>query len=449
MPTYRAPGVFVTEVPNPSIGALPSGFRLPGLVATGKTNLAVKNTAVVKGATNSTDAIPLGGYSAVVSITSAGDSPDLAQYKAGTDYNQVNNGIQWISGGQQPTTAATYYVSWARAKTAAEYLPVMHTNMRDVRDAYGNEVDAGVIQSIPIAAKFLFDNGAPAIIITQATTASQSDLQTAIDAMKSQDIDVLVVPQATNTTMTNYIRSHVLNQSSPTVRHERVYITSADGFSDATTTLTNKATVSMAHERLWMLAPPSFVATLVDATYKTDVDVLLPSTYLAAQYAGSVTNPNFDAAAPLTRRTLVGAKNLSSFNYLESEKDYLGSNGVTVIESATGGIRVRHALTTDLTNVNTVTQSVVLIKDNIKKTLRPFLDRTYIGTKITSRTPSDVSSTIKTFLEQKITDQIIVEYRNIAVTQDTLDPRTINVRFDIKPSYPLEFVDVAFSLFTA
>jgi hypothetical protein len=339
-------------------------------------------------------------------------------------------------------------VSWTRAKVSTDYLPVLYTNIKDVRDNYGNELEAGIPYAIPIAARLMFDNGAPSIVIAQATTGSNSDLQTAIDAMKNQDIDILIVPQSTNTTLTNYVRAHVLTQSAPSLAHERIAITSADGFSDATTTIVNKA-VTAFNERVWLVAPPSFVYTLKDATYQQDQDVFLPSTYLAAAYAGTATNPNFDAASPLTRRSLVGPKNLSTFNYLESDKDYLGQNGVAIVETGPGGFRIRHAVTTDNTNVNTVTASVILIKDHIRKTLRPLLDKQYIGTKITAGTPSAVATTITTYLEQKITDQIIVNYRNVSVTQDATDPRTLNVKFDILPVYPLEFVDVSFSLVTA
>lgn len=442
---YRAPGVYIQDVQNPAFGALPAGFRVPGLVATGKSTLPVKNTPITKGSANGTDTIPTSGLT-VVAVTVVGDTPDTSQYKSGIDYNSVNNTIVWINGGQQPTTGATYYVSWTRAKVAAEFLPMQFTNLKDVRDAYGNELESGVYNAIPTAANLLFQNGAPAVIIAQAVTAAVTDLQNAIDNMKVQDIDVLVVPQATNSALWQYVRGHVLTQSSPSVRHERVFLTGPDGFSDAITTIAAKAT-SIAHERMWLLAPPSIVVTLRDAITLTDQDVFLPAQYMAAALAGAVTNPSEDAATPITRRSIVGIKNLSTFNYQQSDKDYLGAAGVMVIND-TPNIQVRHAITTDTTNVNTVTASVVLIKDNVKKTLRPLLDKAYIGTKITSRTPSEVATTITTFLEQKITDQIIVAYRNISVVQDAIDPRTINIKFDIKPVYPLEFIDVSFSLVT-
>lgn len=446
MATYIGPGVTITEVPNPAMGALPAGFRIPGLVGTGDTKLPVKNTAVVKGSTNSTDTINIGADT-LVSISAIGDVPDLEQYIEGVDWRQIGSTVQWISGGQQPTTGATYYVSWYKAKVASDYLPIMYTSIKDVNDAYGYALNAGVVNCIPTAAKFLFDNGASAIVIAQAETASNTHLQTAIDNLKVEDIDAIVVPQATNSTLSQYIRAHVLTQSAPAVRHERVYITGADGYSDTMQTIAGKG-VLFASERTWVMAPPSFVTTLRDAVYQTDQDVMLPSTYMAAMWAGVVCNPSYDAASPQTRKSLVGINNLSTHNYASSTKDYLGANNITVVELSSGGHRIRHGVTTDGTNANTVTAQVVLIKDNIRKTLRPLLDKTYIGTKITERTPSQITSTIKTFLEQKISEEIIVLYKNVTVAQDVADPRTMNVRFDVKPAYELDWINVTFSLVT-
>ena len=445
---YRAPGVYITQVQNPAFGALPAGFRIPGVVGTGKSTLPVSNTPITKGALNGADTIPTSGQQTVISISSVGDVPSLTQYIQGVDWRQVGNTIQWISGGSQPTTGAIYYVSWCRAKVAAEYVPMLFTAMKDIRDFYGNELENGVYNCISTACVMLFQNGAPAVIISQALTAAVTDIENAIDAMKNEDIDFLLVPQATNTTLQAYVRGHVLTESSPTIRHERIQITSADGFSDATTTIVAKA-IAQDSNRIWVMAPPSVNVTLHDAITQNDQQLLLPSSLaLAAAYMGVATNPNFDAAEPLTRKTIVGIDNLSTFNYQEVDMNFLGANGVTVVDDSPN-LNIRHALTTDTTNVNTVTASITVITDFIKKTLRPLLDKAYIGTKITAQTPAQVGNTITTFLEQQITNQIIVAYQNVIVTQDATDPRTIDVQFDIKPVYPLEFIDVSFSLVTA
>lgn len=449
MATYRQPGVYVQIVNNPANALLPSGLRLPCIIATGLTTKPVKNVAVTRGSGGAGTADTITGYVSgdVSSVTAVGDFPDLKQYKENTDWRQVDNTILWISGGQAPTGGATYYVTFRKPKASAEFnTGVLYTSIQDVRNDFGDELINGVVTPITAAAKLCFDNGAPAIMLIQPSTGSNTDLQTAIDAAKVEDIDVLVIPQACNTTLDNYAKAHVLTQSAPSVRHERVWFRSADGTSDAVTTI-RAAAVGMQHERVTVIAPPAFVATFKDSITGNDQDLLLPSGYLAAAYAGVVADPSNDAATPLTRKSLISIKNLSTFNYTQTDKDSLGGDGVTVIESNNGDLRIRHAITTDTTNVNNLTQSVVFIKDNVRKELRLLLDRSFIGAKIDDSLRSRVAASIDAFLSQKVRETIITNFRNITVVQDQTDPRTLRITFDIAPVYPAEFIDVTIGLF--
>lgn len=446
MANYRKPGVTVTIVNNPGNTLLPSGSRIPCIVATGLTTTIVPNIAVTKGNTSS-DTIPGTSLASDVSeILYIGDMPSLDQYVAGTDFQQTGNSIEWLSG-QAPTTGNVYYVTYRKPKDSSTYnTGVIYQSIQDVRNDFGNELIGGVLTPITAAAKLCFDNGAAAVMLIQAQTASQSDLESALDGAKQEDVDIVIAPQMCNTTLDNYVRTHVLTQSSPAVRHERVWFRSSDGMSDAVSTIAATA-IGMANERVTVMAPPAFVATFKDSVTTNDEDMLLPSGYLAAMYAGVVANPGNDAATPLTRQSLVDIKNLSTFNYTEVDKNTLGGAGVTVVENVNGLFRVRHALTTDTTNVNSLTQSVVFIKDNIRKELRTVLDTGFIGVKADSTIASRIASAIDAYLKQKVRDKIITAYRNINVVQDTTDPRTMNVTFDISVVYPVEFIDVTIALF--
>lgn len=447
MAQYRPPGVNITIIDNPGNALLPAGLRIPCIVATGLTTKLVPNVAVTRDS-GQTDTVPSTTSSSQVSnITAVGDFPDLKQYTENVDWRQVGNTILWISGAQAPTAGATYFLTYRTPKASTDYNNgTIYTSIQDVRTDFGDELINGVLTPVTAAAKLCFDNGAAVVMIIQPSTGSQSDLQTAIDAAKLDDIDVLVVPQACNTTLDNYVKAHVLTQSSPSVRHERVWFRSSDGMSDAVTTV-QAAALGSIHERVTVMAPPAFVTTFKDAITTQDQDILLPAGYLAAAYAGIVANPNNDAATPLTRKSFVNVKSLSTFNYTETDKNNLGGSGVTVIEENRGAFRVRHALTTDTTNVNRLTQSVVFIKDNVRKELRELLDASFIGAKIDLSLPSRMSATIDAFLRQKQRDEIIKSFRNIQVVQDTVDPRTVRVTFDIAPIYPAEFIDVVISLF--
>ena len=186
--SYVGPGVYVTQQPTPQFGALPTGPRVLGVVGTGHTYLPVTDTPIVKGAANGSDAIPLGTYS-FVSVAFVGDTPATKQYIQNTDFVLVGSSIAWLSNGKQPTTGATYYVTWNRAKVSPQdYQPIFFINgqMQSIRNAYGNELENGIYNVIPVAANLAFQNGAAAIIISQALSASQTDLQTAIDNMKAK-----------------------------------------------------------------------------------------------------------------------------------------------------------------------------------------------------------------------------------------------------------------------
>lgn len=455
--SYVGPGVQVFQNPTPQFGGVGTGPRVLGIVGTGHSYVPILDTPVVKGAPNGTDIVPVGSYT-LVNVTLVGDTPDTNQYISGTDYSVVNGSIQWISTGKQPTTGATYYVTWNRAKVyPQDYVPgptTTFTNgqMATVRTTYGSELENGVYNVIPLAANLAFQNGAAQIIISQSLTGAQTDLQNAIDQMKSQNIRFLVIPQATNSTLDTYAWNHVTTQSAPSVRHERVFITSADGWSDTTTTIGAKA-AGYSSDRFWMLAPPSVAITLQDAVTNQPEQLLIPSALaLASAYAGVVCNPANDDAQPLLRQPIVGIDNLSSFNYQETDKNLLGSYGVTVINNDPP-MYVRDALTTNITNVNTVTASVRVLTDYIIINLRSGLNRAFIGTKITSQTTAQIAGAVTTFMNNLLNppNQIIQAFLqgSLSVQQSTIDPRTINISFTFMPIYPLTYINVQMSLVTS
>ena len=454
---YAGPGVMVFQNPTPQFGGVGTGPRVLGIVGTGHSYVPILDTAVVKGTANGTDAIPLGGLT-FVSVSLVGDTPDTSQYILGTDFNMVGSSLVWLATGKQPTTGATYYVTWNRAKiNPQDYVPgptTTFTNgqMAAVRTQYGSELENGVYNVIPLAANLAFQNGAAQIIISQALTAGQTDLQTGIDNMKSQNIRFLVVPQATNSTLDTYVWNHVTTQSSPSTRHERIFITSADGFSDATTTIAAKAT-SYSSDRFWICAPPSVAITLQDAVVNQPEQLLIPSALaLASAFAGVCCNPSNDDAQPLLRQPIVGIDNLSSFNYQETDKNVLGAAGVTVINNDPP-MYIRDALTTNITNVNTATASVRVLTDYIIINLRSGLNRAFIGTKITSQTTAQIAGAVTTFMNNLLNppNQIIQVFlqNSLSVQQSTIDPRTINISFTFMPIYPLTYVNVTMSLVTS
>ena len=127
----------------------------------------------------------------------------------------------------------------------------------------------------------------------------------------------------------------------------------------------------------------------------------------------------------------------------------LGSRGVCVLEDKSGVISIRHGITTDITNVNRSAISVVSTKDWVKKRVRTNLDNAYIGTKLTGATTKSMEKTVVAFLDTLINDSILTAKRDISVSQNATEPRQMDVTFAISVVYPLEFIEVSFSLYVA
>lgn len=447
---YLQPGVYTQEKVSAEFLQLPPGTRIPAIVGTGDTTAPIANISVVKGATNGLDLIVSPSLQTISSISAVGTVPDLGEFVRGTDYQLTSNQVDWSLAGSQPTYGSTYYVSYRRTKTDAEYAPTAYFTLADIRSSYGGEFNNGVMSPITVMANLLFANGAPQeVIVCQSKSGSNSDMQDALDQLKGVDIDCVIMAEATNSTLQNYLRNHVIVQSSSYNRHERV---TYGGFTTGlSASVSDQIALGQAikTEGMMLFSPPNITATFKDVSTQQDVSVMLPSSYVSAAEAGLDTNPAFTASEPKTRKTHVGYT-IGNFNYLPSQMDLLaGTGNITVLVSNAGVIQIRDARTTDPTTINTLMPSVVLAKHSFVKGLRKLLDGQYIGTKIDNSTASSISATISAYCNQQINASEIRSFRNILVKQDTINPTQMNVSLEIQAIYPLQYIQVQFSFFVA
>lgn len=66
-----------------------------------------ETASIAKGVTNSTDALPKAGVTAIVSVVQGGTT-----YVAGTSYTQSGDGVSWAPGGAEPASGSTYQVTY-------------------------------------------------------------------------------------------------------------------------------------------------------------------------------------------------------------------------------------------------------------------------------------------------------------------------------------------------
>lgn len=205
---------------------------------------------------------------------------------------------------------------------------------------------------------------------------------------------------------------------------------------------------NLRHKRAVYIGPTTCNKDFVDTNTLTRSTVELDGCYVAAAALGlRLGQP--DIATALTRKTLVGFKSIGGEYLSEIEKDLLGGNGVFLVvppEENAVRFQVRHSVTTDPTNALKSEQSIVDIGDYIGKTTRDSLDALFIGRKLLTAAVTDIKQAVKEILDAAVSSNIITAVRDIVVLRDEREPRTINVRFQVSPVFPINWIKINFSL---
>jgi hypothetical protein len=149
---------------------------------------------------------------------------------------------------------------------------------------------------------------------------------------------------------------------------------------------------------------------------------------------------------PLTRKRINGLTSLK-VNRTETQKNQDGQSGLMVIENKRGRIQVRHSITTNQLTRAQQEFSVVRAKYWMMKNLVEALDTQAVGQLILDASANFlVQVLIGAELDLLVQQGAIAEYSDIQVRTDPSDPTALQVRFSYRPSYPLNRVEIVFSI---
>jgi hypothetical protein len=334
----------------------------------------------------------------------------------------------------------------------------------DVRDQYGEPFDAsGAIQSeITLAAKFAFMNGASTVLTCAvdreavypagSTNAGQTKAlsecyQDALDRLSDESQIAVVVPASGNPEYFDMVRAHVGFQSQQ--RYERRAILGIDGSVARTPSSTRIELVKTLRSddanarRLAVISPSQFDHFAPELGRK----IKLGGQFVAAAVAGK--SVSMIASMPLTRKNIVGFDGPTTEDTgREGEKNLESDNGLMVIEKTRNNrVQVRHGVTTDPTELLTREWSIIGQQDVMVYRVRDFLDADgLVGMPIYDTTLIQVKASAESALESLVRDQIIVGYQNLKVRQIATMPEVIEVRYEWKPAYPLNYILVRYSV---
>lgn len=339
-----------------------------------------------------------------------------------------------------PDTGTTVVVTYS-------YLPLnfgatlRFTSAADVATFYGDAFDAqgNIVSPLTLAAKLAFENGALSVITRAVLGDTEQDYADALESLnKATDIAVITCASGDSALIPMI---SLATKTASAQELERRAIVGVDG---TASTVTSENLVSLAkqtaNKRVALVAP-----TVVDYRISSlNRNVQIGGQYLAAAVAGE--SVALGIQEPLTRKTVFGLAGIPEA-YVTSTKNNLSANGVMVVEETLQGVvRIRHGVTTDVTNKNNSEWSVVGVTDYIVGSARSMLDNAgFIGSAITPATIPSLIGMMTSFLSSAVSDNIIGDYDQLAITQRTTEPDVIDVRFAIGFMFPLNRIYVTMS----
>lgn len=371
-----------------------------------------------------------------------------------TVYNTYNMGINTTAlvntyalvNGAEPAIGDVYYISYNYEKT--DLTTALYRDSRLILQAFGPPTTDN---PLALAARIAQLNGSVLIGLKQVlrvpgtSQASAASFMAAIDEQKKpiagQTNQDVIVPLTTDPSVMSYLNQHCIFMGAPRQEGERIGIV---GTATGTSPLGVSAIAKGLSSSLMIVTyPDSYVIGVQDAQGNT-TNQLVDGSYMAAAIAGVMTNPAFDVATPLTRRQVLGFLQLG--HLLDpTEANQVAVNGVTIIESVSTGMRVRHGLTTDMSSVITRTPSVTVTIQYVQQQVRAALDP-FIGQKLTGTIVKSVETAMVGTFATLIDKQIVSSVAGIEVATDPADSTVLRASCVYIPVFPLEYIVVTLGI---
>lgn len=378
--------------------------------------------------------------------------------------------IQRISNSPNIADGDTVTIAYAYADSTY-YSPQTHTDYDTVISVYGlpmittaptNPNSSQVASPLSLAAKIAIENGA-VTLITVATNPTDGDLrvqfQKAYDKIATNYSTTMVVPvlpddmTVSSGTVANFVqqlaqdlRSHCVNAS--TAGYARIgFFGCPRNYSE--TDLSQESLAASIDSKRVMLMYPHNLSIFNSATSQI---TQVCGSYLAAATVGRLST--LPTAQGVTKQALTSFQGLP-VNIVQTMtkayKDLLSGSGVAVAEiDRLGRLSIRHGVSTDMSALNTREISMTRIADTLYAMVQIGMDAAdLIGQPIDAEMTSRVKAALSSILEQAKGSDVIVDYTDLKVNQQTPpsgDPSVIGCKFSYQPAVPLNYITVQFQL---
>lgn len=283
--------------------------------------------------------------------------------------------------------------------------------------AFGTE---GLAELVRLALK----NGASAV--AAVPVASEAGYEAAFEALEGVEGISLVLCGSTELAVQQKLKESVERSSAQ--RMERIALAAGAGDESVDGLIARAAGLNS--ERVVLVAPGS-----VDGEGNA-----LSGVAVAAAVAGALAGET-DPAVPLGGAELLGLNGLTE-RYSENDLDRLILGGVIPVESLNGTVSVVRGVTTRTTTGGAADNtwhdlSTIRVVDDVIPALRASLRSKFRRAKNTGRSRGAIRAQVVLELENKLRQEIITGYENVAVTADPEEPTRCLVDFSFTVAHGL------------
>jgi hypothetical protein len=200
--------------------------------------------------------------------------------------------------------------------------------------------------------------------------------------------------------------------------------------------------ISKYAENMILLSTSKFTRPLPNGT---STKLNLGGQYAAAAIAGMLVSRK--VSDTLTRKNITGFDTVIDTSTSRKSKTDDSARGLFVVEQKGYAVQVRHALTLNTKSVDKSELSVVRAKHKVINSLRYTIDSQIIGKIVADNNATlIVGSAIGGVLSTMVDDGDIVGFSDVQAKMLNLNPTIIEVRFAYRPAFPVNYVNVVFSI---
>jgi len=461
--SYLAPGVYLSKEQTPLI------------VQQGVTNDVVAIVGPGVGYRVFTEALVLTGTTPVA-LSQLGVNLSVGfqvRNAAGTpyqtlDYTLVQSPVNLAGSQDDPTTIArtsgggivdgsVVYITY-RYTDALYNQPFLVSDYETVKHVFGEPLDlvtGYILSPLSLAAKIAMENGAITLVLVHAGAPSSvvaADLANGMARLGSQPSVSIVVPlpvglngsdgsPGSTATVGGNLASHV--DLASTVDH--IYQVGILGYETGVTVNPTTLASGVGDARVMVVWPQKML--YYDGFSQTTLT--LGGYYLAAAVAGRMASLN--PQDPMTRKQIRSFSGISADTLAASTvalKNAWSASGVAVAEyDRNQRIIIRHGVSTDVSSKTTQEMSLTRIDDAMMRLISTVVEGSgLIGASLDAETPTRVKGVISGGLETLIGNGTILSYSGLLVRQSSTDPTVIEVKFQYLPAYPVNFINVLFTV---